>query len=67
MSATVARRVMLWWATAAARGRRQRFLAADAEHAPRRRSDDAVDGEPVASLQAAYGGLGFRAEVAVGR
>ncbi len=47
--------------------RRQRFLAADAERAPCRRSDDAVDGHAVAGLQATHGSLGCGTEVAVGR
>ncbi len=44
----------------------QRLLAAHADHVPRGGPDDAVDGEPVAGLQAAHGGLGRGAEVAVG-
>ena len=34
-----------------------------AEHAPRGRADDAVDGQPVACLQAADGRLGFAARI----
>ena len=36
-----------------------------ADHVPRRRADDAVDGQPVAGLQPADRGLCFGAEVAV--
>ena len=41
------------------------FSSLHADHAPRRRADDAVHGQAVACLQAAHGGLGFRAEFAV--
>src|SRR5260221_12791421 len=46
--------------------RRQGFLAGDAEPAPGGRAYYAIDGEAVASLQTADGGLGFGAERAVG-
>ena len=60
-----------WWPPSllrgGRRGRRQRFLGADAEHAPRRRSHDPVDRQPVASLQPSDRRLGFGTEHAVGR
>ena len=49
------------------RGRRPQFgLAVDAENRPRRRADDAIDGEPVARLQAPNCRLGLGPEFAIG-
>ena len=59
--------VVVLWRSGQGGGRRgQRFLAVHVDHAPRLRTDYAVDREPVARLQAAHSGLCFGAELTVG-